>query len=122
MPPIWISPELKSSSPAIIRSKVDLPQPEGPTNTVKDPSSTVRSMPWITSRDWKLLWTFFSSSLAICFDSRNNQPIAGLQGVLVAEQDHVTVPFGNLTLHRHCAREPRKPKSRHRQFTSFHRE
>ena len=32
-PPISISPEVTSSSPAIIRSSVDFPQPEGPTKT-----------------------------------------------------------------------------------------
>ena len=40
LPSMWISPALTSSSPAIIRSSVDLPQPDGPTNTVKAPSST----------------------------------------------------------------------------------
>jgi len=30
---------------AIIRSSVDLPQPDGPTKTVNEPSSTVRSTP-----------------------------------------------------------------------------
>ena len=40
-------PEI-SSSPAIIRSSVDLPQPEGPTKTANSPGSIRRSMPWIT--------------------------------------------------------------------------
>src|ERR1700736_3705397 len=118
MPPICTSPEVSSSSPAIIRNRVDFPQPEGPTNTVKDPSSTVRSMPWITSSDWKLLWTLFSSSLAISVDSRD-QPITGLQDALAAEQNHVTAPLGNLALYRDSAQEPRKPKSRHCQFAPF---
>jgi len=43
-----ISPDVMSSSPAIIRSSVDLPQPEGPTNTTNSPDLIVRSMPWIT--------------------------------------------------------------------------
>ena len=43
------SPEVTSSRPAIMRSSVDLPQPEGPTKTVKEPSATARSMPWMTS-------------------------------------------------------------------------
>ena len=30
---------MTSSRPAIIRSNVDLPQPDGPTKTVKEPSS-----------------------------------------------------------------------------------
>src|ERR1700732_550033 len=119
MPPICTSPEVNSSSPAIIRNRVDFPQPEGPTNTVKDPSSTVRSMPWITSSDWKLLWTPLSSSLAIsvyCHD----QPITGLQRALPSEQDHVTVALCRLAVHSDCARVAWQPKFRHRQLAAFH--
>src|SRR5215217_6107292 len=38
-----ISPEEASSSPATIRSAVDLPEPDGPTSTVKPPSAMSRS-------------------------------------------------------------------------------
>ena len=48
--PIWIVPALMVSRPAIMRSKVDLPQPEGPTSTVNSPLSMSRSMPFSTSR------------------------------------------------------------------------
>ena len=48
VPPMSISPDVISSSPAIIRSSVDLPQPDGPTNTTNSPDLIVRSMPWIT--------------------------------------------------------------------------
>ena len=41
-PPIAISPALAISSPAMIASSVDLPQPEGPTSTVNSPSSMSR--------------------------------------------------------------------------------
>src|SRR5215475_5150516 len=44
-PPIRIVPALTSSSPAIIRSKVDFPQPDGPTSTMNSPSAMARSMP-----------------------------------------------------------------------------
>ena len=40
--PIQISPSLTSSSPAIMRSSVDLPQPDGPTRTMNSPLSIVR--------------------------------------------------------------------------------
>ena len=43
-PSIEIVPPLVSSSPAISRSSVDLPQPDGPTNTTNSPSSMSRSM------------------------------------------------------------------------------
>src|SRR5688572_6017329 len=39
-----------SSSPAITRSKVDLPQPEGPTNTTNSPSEMSRSTPLRASK------------------------------------------------------------------------
>src|SRR5215468_7728331 len=42
-PSILISPAVTSSSPAISRSKVDLPQPDGPTKTTNSPSSMSRS-------------------------------------------------------------------------------
>ncbi len=40
--PIEIVPALISSSPAIIRSNVVLPHPEGPTRTVNSPSAICR--------------------------------------------------------------------------------
>ena len=48
--PITISPAVIASSPATIRSSVDLPQPEGPTMTMNSPSATSVVTPWITSR------------------------------------------------------------------------
>ncbi len=47
-PSIKISPPEISSSPAIIRSAVDLPQPEGPTRTMNSWSAISRSRPSIT--------------------------------------------------------------------------
>src|ERR1700738_1567634 len=113
------SPEVISSSPAIIRNRVDFPHPEGPTNTVKDPSSTIRLMPWITSTDWKLLWTLFSSSLAIRVHS-HDKPITSLQRVIPAEQDQVTIPLGGLAFHSGYAPKARKSQSRHDQFAPLH--
>ena len=50
--PIETSPSVITSSPAIIRSSVDLPQPDGPTSTMNSPlvmvrltSSTARTPP-----------------------------------------------------------------------------
>ena len=37
--------EVISSSPAIMRSSVDLPQPDGPTKTMNSPDLMSRSMP-----------------------------------------------------------------------------
>src|SRR5712691_4577744 len=55
--PIAIRPPEISSSPAIIRKSVDLPQPEGPTSTQNSPSSTPTSTPCTTSVEPKLLRT-----------------------------------------------------------------
>src|SRR5256886_5019003 len=55
--PIAIRPLEISSSPAIIRRSVDLPQPEGPTSTQNSPSSTPMSTPCTTSVEPKLLRT-----------------------------------------------------------------
>ena len=46
---MWILPAFGWSSPEIWRSSVDLPQPEGPTNTTNSPSAMSRSMPLRTS-------------------------------------------------------------------------
>ena len=56
-PSIEIRPEDTSSNPAIILKTVDLPQPEGPTSTVKEPLSTVKSRFGITSVEPKDLVT-----------------------------------------------------------------
>src|SRR5690349_6052147 len=53
------------SSPQIIRSKVDLPQPDGPTKTTNSPCSTARSIPWMTSTVPKDLDTALSSMAAM---------------------------------------------------------
>src|SRR5262249_43759582 len=44
-PPIRMSPEVCFSSPAMMRSKVVLPQPEGPSRTMNSPSRASRLTP-----------------------------------------------------------------------------
>src|SRR5207253_576811 len=46
--PISIVPAVTSSSPATMRSSVDLPQPEGPTITMNSRLATSSEMPWMT--------------------------------------------------------------------------
>src|SRR5205085_3136328 len=48
--PMEIVPEVMFSSPASIRSKVDLPHPEGPTRTTNAPSSIGIVTPCRTSK------------------------------------------------------------------------
>ena len=47
--PIRISPWVTVSSPAIMASSVDFPQPEGPTRTMNSPVFASSSMPLSTS-------------------------------------------------------------------------
>ena len=64
-PPIAISPAVIVSSPAIMASSVDFPQPDGPTSTTNSPASTSRLMPFSTSTAPKLLLTLLTLSDAI---------------------------------------------------------
>src|ERR1700734_1757797 len=48
--PMEMVPEVMFSSPASIRNRVDLPQPEGPTRTTKAPSSIGIDTPCKTSK------------------------------------------------------------------------
>ncbi len=56
-PSIRMRPPVTSSSPAMSRSSVVLPQPEGPTKTTKEPSSISRSAPLMMSCDPKDFFT-----------------------------------------------------------------
>src|ERR1700710_1218464 len=58
-------PEVVPSNPAINRSKVDLPQPEGPTKTTNSPLLISRSMPLIVRTGPNSLTMFLSSRNAI---------------------------------------------------------
>src|SRR5229473_4356351 len=49
-PSIATVPALIVSSPATMRSRVDLPQPDGPTTTTSSPSATAQLTPCTTSR------------------------------------------------------------------------
>jgi hypothetical protein len=64
--PMRISPPEISSRPAIMRSSVDLPQPDGPTSTVKEPSVMSMSTPCRTAVSPKLFLTPWIVTLAIC--------------------------------------------------------
>src|SRR5579872_3398820 len=58
LPSMRISPDDTLSSPAIIASKVDLPQPDGPTRAMNSPVRASRSTPLSTSTGPKLLRNF----------------------------------------------------------------
>ena len=49
LPPIETVPSVMVSRPAIIRSRVDFPQPDGPSSTVKEPSGMASDTPFTAS-------------------------------------------------------------------------
>src|SRR5208283_2650642 len=64
VPPMAISPSLISSRPAIMRSRVDLPQPDGPTRTQNSASAISKSTPRITGVEPKCLCTALIATAA----------------------------------------------------------
>src|SRR5260370_19135146 len=56
-PSIRMRPDVTSSSPAIRRSNVDLPQPDGPTKTTNSPSAISRLMSGIAANSPNALRT-----------------------------------------------------------------
>src|SRR6266480_1525144 len=91
-PPMDTSPCVMGSRPATMRSKVDLPQPDGPTSATNSPSRMCRSMPWITSVRPKLLRTSERRTSAI--------ELHFLQCLLSFESG-VREPFDELFLRHH---------------------
>src|SRR5215203_1911433 len=75
-PPISIVPPEIGSSPAIIRSSVDFPQPEGPTRTTNSPSSTERLAPFRISTGPKFLRSsrIVTEAMAPSFHRAERQP------------------------------------------------
>ena len=55
-----IAPEVGSSSPAIMRSVVVLPQPEGPSRQKNSPSRTVKVESFTAAKSPKLLCRFWT--------------------------------------------------------------
>ena len=62
LPPIARTPDVISSSPAIMRSSVDFPHPEGPTNTINSQFATESETSRTASTLPKLLLMFLSST------------------------------------------------------------
>ena len=68
------SPEVMSSSPAMRRSSVDFPQPDGPTKTTKSPWAMSRSTSRITIMSPNAFPTFFSTTSATDASSNLSLP------------------------------------------------
>src|SRR5688572_12442675 len=89
LPPSRISPALGFSRPAMMRSSVDLPQPDGPTRTTNSPSATSRSTAWITStgpNDFDT-WRRLRSVIARSFKARRGDA-RGDEALQEGEDDH----------------------------------
>src|SRR6478609_1242979 len=61
--PISISPDVMSSRPTIIRSSVDLPQPDGPTRIMNSPSWTSMLMSFTAAKPSPYSLTMFFISM-----------------------------------------------------------
>src|SRR5215211_2594226 len=72
--PIEIAPSVTSSSPAIIRSSVDFPHPDGPTSTTNSPSWISRST--ASTAKTPFLYTFVTSSSRMPLTSLPRSPLA----------------------------------------------
>src|SRR5438067_1474944 len=74
-PPMAISPSVMSSRPAIMRSVVVLPQPEGPTSTTNSLSAMSRSMPRTAGTSSYSLNTFrkFTCAIVLTFGGAGGQ-------------------------------------------------
>src|SRR3970282_1630914 len=84
-----ISPALMFSSPAIMRSSVDLPQPEGPTSTQNSPSAIEMSTPCSTS-----VWPKDLRAPLIATAAMLLHRLAPVGGVAPAGQVHVAAHRG----------------------------
>src|SRR3984893_13123871 len=76
-PPMVISPAVVSSSPAIMRKVVLLPQPDGPTSTTNSWSAMSRSMPRTASVWSNFLTTLLSVTCAMALSLRRAGGEAG---------------------------------------------
>src|SRR5260370_4339436 len=86
LPSMRISPSLTLSSPAIIASSVDLPQPEGPTRATNSPACASRLMPLRTSTAPKRLCSPEMVSVAMIARSLDGALGKSANEVLPAEE------------------------------------
>src|SRR5262245_50440168 len=93
--PMVISPALISSSPATIRSVVDLPQPEGPTSTTNSLSRMCRFTSLTAWTSSYFLFSSFSSTWAMDSSLRLSLDRAGEAGHVVLHEERVDQRHGH---------------------------
>src|SRR6267378_5895723 len=93
-PPMAISPSVMSSRPAIMRSVVVLPQPDGPTSTTNSLSAMSRSMPRTAGTSSYSLNTFrkFTCAIALALGCASGQA-------------------GDVVVHQECVDDQRRRRS-----------
>src|SRR5262245_56564336 len=78
-PPIWISPPSGCWKPAIMRSSVVLPQPEGPRIEKKLPRSTLNDSSFTAMKAPKRLMTLRTSRSGRCTAQRSVRRLHAIQ-------------------------------------------
>src|SRR5882762_6168091 len=99
LPPMAISPSVMSSRPAIMRSVVVLPQPDGPTSTTNSLSAMSRSMPRTAGTSSYSFTTFRRFTCAIALSPFGRA--GGEAGDVVVHEESVDDE------RRHCAEQRR---------------
>src|SRR3990170_689001 len=110
---IFTVPDVIVSRPAITRSAVVLPQPDGPTNTTNSPSPTARSRPVTASVPSGYTFVRFSSVISANAPPGTSLPSAanllassrsdGGRGCDAVETRHTSLAT--------CVREPSRPRA-----------
>src|SRR3954452_11991097 len=65
LPPMTMSPEVMSSRPTIMRSRVDFPQPDGPTRIMNSPSCTSMLTSFTAANPSPYFLTMFFISMVV---------------------------------------------------------
>src|SRR5690606_21562619 len=115
-PSIRRFPPVIGSSPAIIRSSVDFPQPEGPTKTTNSPGSTSRSTPCTTCTSPYFLKTFCRTTLVDMLGDPLRQPARIFGMVRPDGKPHLLVRMRRMIHRRDDFECAARIRARHRQF------
>src|SRR4030088_1228756 len=101
--PIRIRPSLICSSPASMRSAVDLPQPDGPTRTMNSLSltSTLKSLTTVRSAVYRLTtWSYVTDAIPTSPQSWSDLHLEAASGAKGVDRLHVLVERKSIRDHR----------------------
>ena len=103
-PSMTIEPDVTDSRPAIMRSKVDLPHPEGPTSTTNACCSIASSIPCRTSSEPKLFRRSWSSTSGVLIERTPSVEFAGGRLASRTRASYFTAPDTMLSTTRRSSR------------------